>query len=106
MSAPLVSSECYDLAAIAVVLAVMLLAAIAGLCIHIRNAVLGVRLLEACGGDRQTAAIAIENVRAENQVLADFLTVGLAAQHVHVDAGGRVHKRRVAPRDIPPEDVQ
>ena len=37
----------------------------------IRRAVLGDRLLEACGGDWDSAVKAIDSVRAENELLAE-----------------------------------
>lgn len=63
------NSECFDLIVLSCVLGLLFLLAIGGLCVHIRNAVIGARLLEACAGDYQSAAIAIENVRAENEFL-------------------------------------
>lgn len=80
LSVPMISSECYDLAVLSVILAVLLLCAICGLCVHIRNAVLGARLLEACGGDRQSAVVAIESVKAETEFFDTALTTGLRAE--------------------------
>jgi hypothetical protein len=66
---PLVSGDCAALLMLAAILAVALCAALVGLCIHIRNAVLGARLTKACGGSWRTAVVEIENIRAQNDVV-------------------------------------
>lgn len=70
-------SGCTDLMALVVILAVLLLMAVVGLCIHIRVAVLGRRLLKVCANDWATAWVAVENVRAENETMAAAFRRGL-----------------------------
>ena len=73
---PLISSDCYDLVVMAGVLASLLLGALGALCVHIRRAVLGKRLLDACAGDYETAVLAIENVRRENSLMDEAFRRG------------------------------
>lgn len=67
--------ECINDHALDVLVMALVLAAfaVAGLiycaCVARRTAI-GARLLEVCGGDFQTAALAIDNVRQENELVA------------------------------------
>lgn len=83
MTDPCVSSQAFDLAVIAAVLAGLLLGAACLLCVHIRNAVLGARLMKACAGDYETAAKALDNVRRENEALLDAMARGFSARTRH-----------------------
>lgn len=73
MTDPIITTGCYEIFATAIVLATLLLCAVFALCWHIKAAVLGSRLLKACAGDWQTACLAVENVRMENELLTDVV---------------------------------
>lgn len=66
---------------------------------------LGHKLLDACGGDVQSAELTIRNTREYNQVLTDYITRGFAAMHVGVDDNGRPVRTRVHPFAVP-DDTQ
>lgn len=62
-----------DALLVAMVLAIFGLAGLIYTARRVRPAVLGDLLLEACAGDYQTAVLAIENVKAENALLAETI---------------------------------
>lgn len=62
-----------DLLLMALVLSVLSIAGLVYTAMRARRAVLGDRLLEACAGDYETAVLAVENVKAENELLGSVI---------------------------------
>jgi hypothetical protein len=67
---PIFSGECAVLALLAFILGVLLLGAVLGLCVHIKQAVLGRRLLTACGDSYEAAVKEIAGIEAQNKAFA------------------------------------
>lgn len=86
-STPLISGDCAVLAMVSVILAILLLWAVVGLCIHIRRAVLGKALLDACDDDVETARNVIERQAAANAMVTDLFTLSIAVDHMKADTG-------------------
>lgn len=76
-AATLLADDCAALMLLAVVLAVALLCALVGLCIHIRLAVLGRSLLDVSGGDYKTAVETVAAAQLANEVFGAAITRGL-----------------------------
>lgn len=62
-----------DLLYMGLVLIVFALAGLIYTAVNARRSVLGGMLLKACAGDWQTAALAVENVKAETELLVEAL---------------------------------
>lgn len=63
----------YQVVAIALALIIMALVGLVYACIQMRRAVLGKRMLEACANHWDTAILACENVRQENELMAEVV---------------------------------
>jgi hypothetical protein len=69
----LVNAYALELLCMALVLIVFALAGLIYTAYCARRSALGSRLLEVCGGDWETARLAIENVRLENELMAEMI---------------------------------
>jgi hypothetical protein len=65
-----VNDHALDVLHMAIVLAAFALAGLIYTAINARRSAIGGRLLEVCGNDWQTAALAVDNVRQENELVA------------------------------------
>lgn len=76
MSEPCVPNYLLGLAFCGVVIGIFGLAAVAYAWSIVRRATLGDALLQACANDWDTAAIAVDNVRRENEAMHEAMTRG------------------------------
>lgn len=68
-----VNDHALDILFMALVLCLFGLAGLIYTAINARRSVIGQRLLEACADDWETAMLAVENVRQENELMADAI---------------------------------